>query len=64
MHASNKVDLPLFDFVFAPPKGRIDIELPMKDPFNRSSITRNAFAVPVLRRLLGSAAELKSLHAM
>lgn len=36
----------------------------MADPFNRSNITRNPFAAPVLRRLLGESAELKSLHAM
>ena len=44
--------------------GRIDIEVPMVDPFNRTNITRNPFAVPVLRKLLGAQAELKSLHAM
>jgi len=36
----------------------------MEDPFNRTNITRNMFAVSVLRRLLGSNMELKSLHAM
>ena len=44
--------------------GRIDLSLPFAAPFNETSFVANADVLLLLRRLLGSTAELKSMHAI
>ena len=45
--------------------GRIDIELPWENPYNKAEIVLNPFVIPLLKNLLGhNAFDLKSNHVM
>ena len=45
--------------------GRIDIELPWENPYNKTEVVLNHFVIPLLKNLLGhNAFDLKSNHVM